>query len=103
MLPRRIGLSINLWDIFRKSGGNLILGRVGGVLAVTRSFGDFHLKYGILREFRKLGLTAVPEVRRVELRLHHKYLIVASDGLWDFVTVKVGNTETQEISGKLKE
>jgi serine/threonine protein phosphatase PrpC len=73
----------------RKSGGNLILGRVGGVLAVTRSFGDFHLKYLGLIIGRKLGLSAVPEVKRVELRLHHKYLVVASDGLWDFITIPV--------------
>lgn len=49
------------------------------MLAVTRAFGDFSLK--------KMGLTATPEVTKVEIRLPHKFLIVASDGLWDFVPI----------------
>lgn len=51
--------------------------RLCGVLAVTRAFGDFSLK--------KMGLTAVPEIKKMELRMTHKYLVMASDGLWDFV------------------
>lgn len=46
-------------------------------MAVTRAFGDFSLK--------KTGVTCDPDVRRISLTLEHKYLIVASDGLWDFV------------------
>ena len=50
-----------------------------GVLAVTRAFGDYSLK--------KMGLTAFPEIKKAEIRLSHKYLVVGSDGLWDFVDV----------------
>ena len=53
--------------------------RLCGVLAVTRAFGDYSLK--------KMGLTAFPEIKKAEIRLSHKYLVVGSDGLWDFVDV----------------
>ena len=57
------------------------MGRLGGLLAVTRAFGDFSLKKG-------MALTAKPEVHKIEIRLSHRYVIVASDGLWDFVNIK---------------
>lgn len=57
------------------------MGRLGGLLAVTRAFGDLGLK-------KNMGLTARPEVKKVEIRLSHRYVIVASDGLWDYVTLK---------------
>jgi serine/threonine protein phosphatase PrpC len=56
------------------------MGRLGGLLAVTRAFGDLSLK--------KMGLTAKPEVKKVEIRLNHRYVVVASDGLWDYVNAK---------------
>lgn len=37
---------------------------------------------------KKLGLTATPEQKKIEIRLSHKYLVVASDGLWDFIDLK---------------
>ena len=49
-------------------------------MAVTRAFGDYPLK--------KTGLTVVPDIRKIEIRLSHKYLVVASDGFWDFIDVK---------------
>ena len=65
---------------FRKNGGVVLNNRLCGVLAVTRAFGDSALKMS--------GLTVTPEVKKVELRLSHKYLVVGSDGLWDYVDVK---------------
>jgi serine/threonine protein phosphatase PrpC len=56
------------------------MNRLGGVLAVTRAFGDVTLK--------NHGLISKPDVKRVPIRLHHKYVIVASDGLWDYVPLK---------------
>ena len=56
------------------------MNRLGGVLAVTRAFGDISLKAH--------GLIAKPDVKKIPLRLHHRYVIVASDGLWDYVPVK---------------
>ena len=57
------------------------MGRLGGVLAITRAFGDISLK-------KNMGLIAKPEVKKVEIRLSHRYLVLASDGLWDFVDIK---------------
>lgn len=56
------------------------MNRLGGVLAVTRAFGDTALKHH--------GLISKPDVKRIPIRLHHRYVIVASDGLWDYVSVK---------------
>ena len=45
------------------------------MLAVTRAFGDHSLK--------KAGLTAVPHVLKYTLKPFDKYLVIASDGVWD--------------------
>ncbi|KAL4445573.1 hypothetical protein ABPG74_006124 [Tetrahymena malaccensis] len=73
----------------KKAGGSVIYDRVAGVLAVSRAFGDHSL--------RNFGVIAQPDITRMELRLIHKYLVVASDGLWDVVIPK----EVLEVS-KLK-
>jgi serine/threonine protein phosphatase PrpC len=49
--------------------------RVGGVLAVTRAFGDHSLK--------KAGVSAIPHVLKYTLKPFDKFLIIASDGVWD--------------------
>jgi protein phosphatase 1L len=56
------------------------MGRLAGVLAVTRAFGDTQLK--------QYGLISQPAIKKIPLRLHHRYVIVASDGLWDYVPIK---------------
>ena len=70
----------NLFFESREIGGKLVMNRLGGVLAVTRAFGDITLK--------NHGLISRPDVKRIPLRLHHRYVIVASDGLWDYVPLK---------------
>ena len=57
------------------SNGIIIDNRVGGVLAVTRAFGDHSLK--------KAGLIATPHIQKYTLKPFDKYLIIASDGVWD--------------------
>ena len=51
------------------------MNRVGGVLAVTRAFGDHAL--------RDSGLTAVPHIVKHVLKPTDKFLVMASDGVWD--------------------
>jgi serine/threonine protein phosphatase PrpC len=64
-----------------EAGGKILMNRLSGVLAVTRAFGDMSLK--------NQGLIVKPQVKRIPIRLHHKYVIVASDGLWDYVPIKL--------------
>lgn len=49
--------------------------RVGGILNITRSIGDFAMK--------SLGVTVAPYVKRIVLKQTDKFIIMATDGLWD--------------------
>ncbi|XP_044976371.1 probable protein phosphatase 2C 7 isoform X2 [Hordeum vulgare subsp. vulgare] len=51
--------------------------RVGGVLAMSRAFGDRLLKRFVVAE---------PEIQEQEIDDELEYLILASDGLWDVVS-----------------
>jgi len=59
-----------------RDGGCVFRRRVGGVLSVTRAFGDFELKC------EGGGVTSVPDVAACRVR-GAKALVLASDGLWD--------------------
>ena len=52
--------------------------RVAGVLSVTRSFGD--------TAFQNKGLIQQPYINKQVLRVIHKLVVIATDGLWDYVT-----------------
>lgn len=59
-----------------KSGGGVVLNdRVGGVLAITRAFGDHSLQ--------KEGVIAKPYIKKHVLKSIDKFLVIASDGVWD--------------------
>ncbi|KAL8218901.1 hypothetical protein R6Q57_022274 [Mikania cordata] len=58
--------------------------RVHGVLAVSRSIGDAHLKDWVVGE---------PETEILQLTDDLEYLVLASDGLWD----EVGNQEAIDV------
>jgi serine/threonine protein phosphatase PrpC len=64
--------------IVEANGGIIKDGRVGGCLAVTRAIGDHAL--------RKFGATCDPYTLRHVLRPQDKYLVIASDGIWDMVS-----------------
>lgn len=59
----------------KSQNGLIVMNRVGGVLAVTRAFGDHAL--------RDSGLTAVPHVVKHTLKPFDKFFVIASDGVWD--------------------
>ena len=50
----------------------------GPGLAMSRSVGDFGAK--------QVGVTAEPEIRRCERSPDDQFLIIASDGVWEFIT-----------------
>ena len=53
-------------------------GRVAGGLAITRALGDM--------AYKNFGVTCQPYIVRHVLRPFDKFLIIASDGVWDTVT-----------------
>lgn len=55
-----------------------MLARVGGQLAVTRSIGDHAL--------RDQGVIPSPYTRRLIIRPSDRYIIIATDGVWDSLT-----------------
>jgi len=61
-------------------GGKVILGRVEGILAVSRALGDPEFKFP-----NKLVSTE-PYVLKYELTENDKFMILACDGVWDYVS-----------------
>jgi serine/threonine protein phosphatase PrpC len=51
------------------------MNRVGGVLAVSRAIGDFSV--------RNSGLISVPTIKKRMLKASDKFIVIASDGVWD--------------------
>lgn len=58
--------------------------RVAGKIQVTRALGD--------RKFIKYGLSAEPEITKFQLTEDDEYLLIATDGVWDFVSNEVTST-----------
>lgn len=58
-------------------------------LAMTRSIGD--------KASRQIGLTSEPEIMERTLSSYDQFIIIASDGLWEFIS----NKEAVETVGKL--
>lgn len=67
-----------------KAGGEFTKGglvyRTVETLAMTRSLGD--------RDFRRAGTIPDPDVRKYEIGPRDQYLVVASDGIWNFFDTK---------------
>ena len=57
------------------SGGHIKNNRVNGSLAITRAFGDFF--------YKKFGVISLPEISVYTVEPDDRYLLIASDGLWD--------------------
>ena len=70
--------SLNLINRIKNGGGIVMENRVAGSLAVTRAFGDHALKND--------GVTAKPYINKHVLRPFDKFLVIASDGVWDVLT-----------------
>ena len=79
-------------DTLKSKGVAVFMGRVFGSLNLTRSFGD--------TEFKKDGITSTPYIKKIFSDKNDvKYLIIASDGIWDVVD----NKTLFQISKELKE
>jgi protein phosphatase PTC1 len=61
-----------------ETDGQIINGRINGIIAVTRSFGD--------SEFKEDGLIAIPYIHEpIPITPDLRCAIIASDGIWDMV------------------
>ena len=56
-------------------GGEINKGRIFGDLIISRAFGDW--------QYKNLGVISIPHIKRIELTNDDKYVIIASDGVWD--------------------
>ena len=65
-----------------RGGGIIRNERVNGVVAVTRSFGDVHHK----DDDEKCSITSVPDVICRKIEVLDEYLILGSDGLFDYLS-----------------
>ncbi|KAL7713089.1 Protein phosphatase 2C [Entamoeba marina] len=65
-------------DRVQAAGGLVFSGRVNGVIAVTRSFGDHHMKQFIISD---------PYIKQVELDNTSRFIVLACDGLWDGIDI----------------
>lgn len=80
------------------AGGFVVLNRVNGILAVTRSLGDHAMKDYVVGD---------PYLNTVELDETDTHLILACDGLWDVtsdqeaVDLILPESEAQKMSDKL--
>ena len=67
----------NEYNRIVQSGGIVFGGRVYGTLMLSRAFGDWELKsYGVISE---------PYVTKININENDKYVIIASDGIWDIL------------------
>ncbi|KAJ0246276.1 protein phosphatase 2C 76 [Hirschfeldia incana] len=71
--------------------------RVGGVLAMSRAFGNRMLKQFVVAE---------PEIQDIEIDHEAEFLVLASDGLWDVVTnedaVSLAQSEPEPVAAARK-
>ena len=71
------------FDRVSKSKHGVINERVGGVLNLTRCFGDFEFKDVINGEFEDNAIISEPEISFTERSLNNDWIIIGCDGLWD--------------------
>lgn len=66
------------------AGLKVINGRVGGILSLSRAFGDFAFKDHKLPP-ETHAITVVPDVKHIEITPSDEFVIVACDGVWDMI------------------
>ena len=83
-------------ELLKSKGVMIFRQRVFGSLFLTRSFGDM--------EFKKEGLTAIPFITKINSdKSNVKYVIIASDGIWDVVDDKQLFTLSKELKNGTSE
>jgi len=85
------------------NGGNVIKGKIVGILSVARAFGDFDFKDPPSSPL----VSAEPYINVVELTPQDTHLVLASDGVWDVTNdediarITKGLTNANDMSAAL--
>jgi protein phosphatase 1L len=66
-------------NTIKQRGALVFNGRVFGALCLTRTFGD--------TDFKEFGVICEPFINKISIN-NIKYIVIASDGVWDFVDDK---------------
>ena len=70
----------------RAAGGCVIEGRVNGNINLSRSLGDLEYKNVPSLPADRQAVTAMPDVKRVEITPEDHFLVLCCDGIWDILT-----------------
>ncbi len=73
------------YDRVLAAGGQILNGRVRGMLAMTRALGDAMLKRADVRP-DSLAVTPIPEISVTEICDDDVAIVMACDGIWDCIT-----------------
>ena len=77
-------------EMLKKKGVIIFKQRVFGSLSLTRSFGDM--------EYKVDGIISEPFIKKIYADKHNvKYIVIASDGIWDFVDGKILYNISKEL------
>ena len=68
-----------------QAGGFIAEGRVNGSLNLSRALGDMEYKQSPLPPGEQM-VTAMPEIRSLDLEPGHEFILLACDGIWDVLT-----------------
>eukprot|EP00818_Percolomonas_sp_WS_P009476 CAMPEP_0117435622 /NCGR_PEP_ID=MMETSP0759-20121206/577_1 /TAXON_ID=63605 /ORGANISM="Percolomonas cosmopolitus, Strain WS" /LENGTH=579 /DNA_ID=CAMNT_0005227177 /DNA_START=3235 /DNA_END=4974 /DNA_ORIENTATION=- len=75
----------------KKAGYEVVMGRVDGMLAVSRAFGDEQFKRSKSMPRSKQAVVATPDIKRVEVEISdsdrdYSFAVLACDGIYDCMT-----------------
>eukprot|EP00038_Savillea_parva_P011673 m.199250 g.199250 ORF g.199250 m.199250 type:complete len:380 (-) comp20692_c0_seq1:95-1234(-) len=71
----------------KDAGGKVFLGRVNGVLSMTRALGDFEQKNPKKPQDAQV-ISPCPDISILERNPEDEALVLSSDGVWDVMTVE---------------
>ena len=70
----------------QEAGGNVMIDRVNGALAVSRALGDYEYKQLAGKKSTEQLVSPLPEVTVKMLDPNDEFLVLACDGVWDVMT-----------------
>jgi len=69
-----------------KAGGHVEDNRVNGVIALSRTLGDFRFKKNTKLSLYEQMISPYPDIRVEPIEKDCQFFLVASDGIWDYMT-----------------